>query len=75
MEQELEQLVLIAIIEPVEFSEWATPIVAVVKQDGSVRICGDYRLTVNLAAKLDTYPLPCINDLLPHSKDGSTSLN
>lgn len=31
--------------------------------DGTVRICGDYKLTVNQAAKVDSYPLPKINDL------------
>ena len=35
----------------------------VVKPDGSVRICGDYRVTVNQVTKLDTYPLPKIKDL------------
>ena len=33
------------------------------KRDGSIRICGDYKVTVNLAAKTDTYPLPKIDDL------------
>ena len=28
------------------------------KRDGSIRICGHYKVTVNLAAKTDTYPLP-----------------
>ena len=32
-------------IESVRFSDWAAPIVPVVKSDGHVRICGDYRLT------------------------------
>ena len=51
------------IIQPVQFSDWAAPIVPVVKQDGSVRVCGDYLLTVNRASKLDSYPLPRIEDL------------
>ena len=42
------------IIEPVDFSEWAAPIVPVVKRDGSIRICGDYKLTINQAAEVDT---------------------
>ena len=46
-----------------KFSEWAVPIVPVVKKDGSVRICGEYKLTVNQASKLDTYHLPRIDHL------------
>ena len=50
------------VIEPIQFSDWAAPIVPILKQDGSVRVCGDYKLTVNQAAKTDTYPLPRIED-------------
>ncbi|MBM6549294.1 reverse transcriptase domain-containing protein [Streptococcus dysgalactiae] len=36
------------IIVPVETSQWATPIVTPLKQDGKTpRICGDYRVTLN----------------------------
>ena len=31
-------------IEPVSFSDWAAPIVPVVKGDGTIQICGDYKL-------------------------------
>ena len=34
------------IISPIQFSSWAAPIVPVVKQDGTVRICGDYKVTI-----------------------------
>ena len=47
-----------------EFTEWAAPIVPVVKQDGSVRKCGDYKCTVNQVSKLDNYPIPKTDDLL-----------
>ena len=70
VEQELERLERTGVIEPVEFSEWAAPIVPVVKRDGSVRICGDYKLTINQAAKLDTYPLPRIDDLFASLSGG-----
>ena len=52
------------ILSPVEFSEWAAPIVPVVKQDGTVHICGDYMSTVNQVSKLDNYPIPKTEDLL-----------
>ena len=62
-ETELDRLQAQGIIEPVQFSEKAAPIVPVIKSDGSVRICGDYKVTVNRVAKLDKYPLPLIDDL------------
>ena len=46
-----------------EFAEWVAPIVPVTKPNGSVRICGDYKVTVNKVAKLETYPLPRMEDL------------
>ena len=50
--------------EPVEHLEWASPIVAVLKQDKqSVRICGNSKQTVNPVSKLDKYPIPKVEDL------------
>ena len=63
IETELDRLVKEGTIEPVEFSEWATPIVPIVKEDGTIRICGDYKQTINQSAKLDNYPIPKIEDL------------
>ena len=42
VEQELERLEKMGRVEKVQFSEWASPIVPVMKQDGTIRICGDY---------------------------------
>ena len=49
-------------IVPVQFSDWAAPIVPVTKFDGTIRICGDNSVTVNAVSKLDQYPLPKIDD-------------
>ena len=49
--------------EPVKSSKWAAPLVLVPKSDGSVRICGDYRLTINKAAPVEQYPLPRFEEL------------
>jgi hypothetical protein len=72
VEKELERLEQQGVIKPVQFSDWAAPIVPVLKKDGSVRICGDYKLTVNRAAKLDTYPLPRIEDLFASLAGGKS---
>jgi hypothetical protein len=70
VEQELSHLEAAGVIKQVEFSDWAAPIMPVTKQDGSVRISGDYQLTVNRVAKLDTYPLPRIEDLFASLSGG-----
>ena len=57
------------IIQPVKHSDWAAPVVPVVKQDGSIHLCGDYKITVNKTAKLDSYPSPH-NDHLFSSLSG-----
>ena len=64
VKQELEQLESTGIISPVQFADWAALIIPVVKTDGTIRVCGDYKVTVKQAAKVDTSPLPRIEDLL-----------
>ena len=63
IERELDRLVQEGTVTPVEFSEWATPIVPIVKSDKTVRICGDYKVTVNRVSKLDNYPILKTEDL------------
>ena len=63
VEQELDRLQEAGVIYPVDFSEWASPIVPVWKTTGGVRICGDYSVTINHAVRVDKYPLPNISDL------------
>ncbi|RXN04226.1 putative protein K02A2.6-like protein [Labeo rohita] len=51
------------VISPIQYSEWATPVVPVIKKDGSVRLWGDFKVTLNPAICVDHYPLPRIEDL------------
>lgn len=58
VENELNRLIEEGVLTPVRYSEWATPLRIVKKDDGSLRICGDYRSTVNASIQVDRYPLP-----------------
>ena len=69
---ELECLCKTNIIELVQFSDWAAPIVPVLKSDGSLRICRDYKQTVNQVAVPDKYPLPKVDNLLASLAGGET---
>ncbi|KAK3091048.1 hypothetical protein FSP39_016771 [Pinctada imbricata] len=70
IEAELQKLEEQGILSRVEVSDWATPIVPVVKKDGSVRICGDFKVTVNPALQVDQYPLPRIEDIFANLAGG-----
>ena len=64
VEKELNRLVEEGTQEADEFSVWAASIVAVLKSDKkSIRICGDFQMTVNPVSKLDKYPIPKVEDL------------
>ncbi|XP_043063528.1 uncharacterized protein K02A2.6-like [Drosophila ficusphila] len=70
-EEELDRLCSQGILEPVEYSEWATPTVPIVKKDGSIRICGDYKSTLNRAVQPHCHQIPAINTLLASIEGGS----
>ncbi len=63
LEKELDRLIDEGILEPVQFSEWASPIVTVIKSDSSLRVCGDYKVSVNKFCQQDVYPIPKPADL------------
>ena len=73
VDKELTRLVEEGTLEPVEHSQWAAPIVAVLKPDKKrVRICGDFKQTINRVAKLDRYPIPRVQDLFAKIGGGKT---
>ncbi len=73
VEEELDRLVEEGIIEAIQFSEWAAPIVPVVKLDKTVRICSDFKQTVNQVSRLDKYPIPRIDNLFATLAGGKSS--
>ena len=62
--QELDRLEEEGVLQKVDHSVWAAPIVTVPKRDGSLRICGDYKVTINPFLQVDQYPLPKPSDLM-----------
>ena len=60
---ELDKLQANSIIVPLKFLSWAASVVPVIKQDSNVRLCGDYKLTINSVVKTEVYSLPRIEEL------------
>lgn len=63
VEAELDTLQKNSIIYPVTQSEWATPVVVVPKENGSVRLCGNFKITLNPYVRTDHYPLPVPDEI------------
>lgn len=47
MNSELDRLISEGVLEQVETSDWGTPIVPVLKKNGCIRLCADYKTTIN----------------------------
>lgn len=70
VEEELDKLECQDIIEKVDQSEWGTPIVVIPKPNGSIRICADYKQTVNKQLHDGRYPIPRIEDIFNNLRNG-----
>ena len=70
VEKELQRLEDLKIVTKVDYSDWATPIVVVQKPNGKVRICGDYRATVNPCLHVQQHPIPRIEELFAKLQGG-----
>lgn len=71
VDNEISRLIQLGHLAKVEASEWATPIVPVLKSNGEVRICGDLKLTINQYLKVTKTPFPRINDIFNVLQRGS----
>ncbi|XP_011687071.1 PREDICTED: uncharacterized protein K02A2.6-like [Wasmannia auropunctata] len=56
--KELQRLVDLGNLEKVSCSKWATPIIPVLKKTGDVRICGNFKVTVNPQLVIKRHPIP-----------------
>ena len=71
VDAEIEKMVKQGYWTPVSQSKWATPLVPVHKKDGGVRICGDYKPTVNTQIEIAHHPLPTV-ELITSKLSGNT---
>ncbi|XP_071635762.1 retrovirus-related Pol polyprotein from transposon 17.6 isoform X1 [Temnothorax longispinosus] len=71
IEKELQRLESEGVLVKVDTSEWATPIVPVLKKDGQIRICGDYSVTLNPQLVVDDHPLPTADELFVSMAGGT----
>ncbi|XP_015275073.1 PREDICTED: uncharacterized protein K02A2.6-like, partial [Gekko japonicus] len=64
IEAELDKLVAQGVLESVASARWETPIVTPIKPNGDVRICADYKCTINKALQDHAYPVPVVSHVL-----------
>lgn len=70
IEKELQRLESEGILVKVDTSEWATPIVPVIKKNGQIHICGDFSVTLNAQLIVDDHPLPTADELFASMAGG-----
>lgn len=64
---ELDRLVADDVLEPINVMEtpieWASPLVIDIKKNGKVRICADFKVTINRYIKKQLHPLPHLSEV------------
>ena len=72
VEEALQSQVAEGELIPVEQSEWAAPIVVVHKKDGGIRICGDFKVSINPVIDSHIYPLPTPEEMFSTLANGES---
>ena len=72
VEEKLKSQVAEGELVPVESSEWASPIVVVHKRDGGIRICGDFKVSINPVICAQVYPLPTPEEMFSMLANGES---
>ena len=62
--RELDRLEEAGVLRKVPHAAWAASLVPVPKEDGTLQLCGDYKVTINPSLLVDQYPLPKPTDLM-----------
>ena len=64
VDNEFDRLEREGVIHKVELAEWASPIVVVKKKNGDVRLCADFKVSINKYIDPQQHPIPSPTDLL-----------
>jgi len=63
IEEEFDRLEAEGILEKVAHSDWAASVVPVPKAEGQIRLCGDYKVTINPVWEVDGTSI-CFQNLI-----------
>jgi isopentenyl phosphate kinase len=63
IKQDIDKLLVVKFIQLVEEATWLSPIVVVLKKNGKLKICVDFK-KLNKAIKKDLYPLSFFDEVL-----------
>ena len=69
VEDELNSMVKDGILKPLKHSPWGTPVVPVV-QGEKLRVCGDYKSTLNKVLETKHHPLPTVEECFNEVRGG-----
>jgi hypothetical protein len=63
VKEELDKLLEVRFIKPMETTEWVSPVVLALKKNGKLRVCVNYK-ALNKVTKKNHYPLPFCEEIL-----------
>ena len=69
VQDEIDRLVDLGVLQKINYSDWAAPIVVVNKPNGKVRLCGDFK-ALNRRINVDQHPIPTLDVLLEKLQGG-----
>lgn len=61
---QFEEMMKKGVVEKVDFSDWASQIVLAKKKNGQIRVCCNYKPTLNPCLENNEYPIPNVDDIL-----------
>ena len=71
VDTELDRLEQEGIIKPVESAIWASPVVGAPKKNEVIRLCADFKVTINKHVDPRQHPIPNPNELLSRVAGGN----